>query len=287
MGVRDAPESATGSIGRTASSSVPAWPVSAKPRAGAPNVLVFLLDDVGFAQLGCFGSDIRTPTFDRLAAGGLRYRDFHTTAICSPTRACLLTGRNHHSNGVGIIQEMATGYPGYNGMVPTRERFPVGDAAGARLRDVCHRQVASDARRRICLGRVQGALAAVARLRALLRLHRRQDEPVGRRHWSTTTTTSTRPGGRRRAITSTPTSLIARSSTSPTCAPSRRRSRSSCTTASARAMRHTTSSPSGSSAIAAQFDRGWDDWREEVYRAPARDGHRSARHAARRRARNG
>jgi arylsulfatase A-like enzyme len=113
----------TGTIGRTAGESVAAWPIPPRARAGSPNVLVLLLDDVGFAQLGCFGSDIRTPSFDRLAAGGLRYRDFHTTAICSPTRACLLTGRNHHSNGVGIIQEMATGFPGYNGMVPRENGF--------------------------------------------------------------------------------------------------------------------------------------------------------------------
>ena len=113
----------TGKIGRTAATSEPAWPLPTQAKAGAPNVLVMLLDDVGFAQLGCYGSDIATPTFDRLAAGGLRYRDFHTTAICSPTRACLLTGRNHHSNGVGIIQEMATGYPGYNGMVPKENGF--------------------------------------------------------------------------------------------------------------------------------------------------------------------
>jgi arylsulfatase len=113
----------TGTIGRTAAGSEPAWPMPPRAKSGAPNVLVFLLDDVGFAQLGCFGADIATPTFDRLAAGGLRYRDFHTTAICSPTRACLLTGRNHHSNGVGIIQEMATGFPGYNGMVPKENGF--------------------------------------------------------------------------------------------------------------------------------------------------------------------
>ncbi len=113
----------TGKIGRTAATSEAAWPLPTRARDGAPNVLVCLLDDVGFAQLGCYGSDIRTPTFDRLAAGGLRYRDFHTTAICSPTRACLLTGRNHHSNGVGIIQEMATGFPGYNGMVPKENGF--------------------------------------------------------------------------------------------------------------------------------------------------------------------
>ncbi|MBM3523822.1 MAG: arylsulfatase, partial [Alphaproteobacteria bacterium] len=113
----------TGRIGRTASTSEPAWPVAKKARPGAPNIVVMLLDDVGFAQLGCFGSDIATPSFDKLAANGLRYRDFHTTAICSPTRACLLTGRNHHSNGVGIIQEMATGYPGYNGAVPRENGF--------------------------------------------------------------------------------------------------------------------------------------------------------------------
>ena len=113
----------TGKIGRTAATSEPAWPMPQRAKDGAPNVLMLLLDDVGFAQLGCYGSDIATPNFDRLAAGGLRYRDFHTTAICSPTRACLLTGRNHHSNGVGIIQEMATGYPGYNGMVPKENGF--------------------------------------------------------------------------------------------------------------------------------------------------------------------
>ncbi|MFM7570405.1 MAG: arylsulfatase [Betaproteobacteria bacterium] len=113
----------TGRIERTAGQSEPAWPQLPRAQPGAPNVLVILLDDVGFAQLGCFGSDIRTPNMDRLAAGGLRYRDFHTTAICSPTRACLLTGRNHHSNGVGIILEMATGYPGYNGMIPKENGF--------------------------------------------------------------------------------------------------------------------------------------------------------------------
>ena len=112
-----------GRIERTAGQSEPSWPQPPKARPGAPNVLIFLLDDVGFAQLGCYGSDIRTPNIDRLAAGGLRYRDFHTTAICSPTRACLLTGRNHHSNGVGIIQEMATGFPGYNGMIPKENGF--------------------------------------------------------------------------------------------------------------------------------------------------------------------
>jgi len=86
-------------------------------------VLLVVLDDVGFAQLACFGSDIDTPAIDRLAASGLRYSNFHTTALCSPTRACLLTGRNHHSNGMGRIIELATGFPGYNARIPRANGF--------------------------------------------------------------------------------------------------------------------------------------------------------------------
>ena len=77
-----------------------------------------VLDDVGFAQLGCFGSDIGTPALDALAAGGLRYRSFHTTALCSPTRACVLTGRNHHAVGMGRIVDLASGFPGYDARIP-------------------------------------------------------------------------------------------------------------------------------------------------------------------------
>ncbi|HKA31410.1 MAG TPA: sulfatase-like hydrolase/transferase, partial [Candidatus Binatia bacterium] len=106
--------------GRVAASfgeSVPAWPVPARAPAGAPNVVMIVLDDVGFAQIGCFGSDIDTPCFDRLAADGLRYRNFHTTAMCSPTRACLLTGRNHHTCAMGGITDLCMGFPGYNGRI--------------------------------------------------------------------------------------------------------------------------------------------------------------------------
>lgn len=87
-------------------------------RAGAPNVAVFVLDDLGFAQLGCYGSDLSTPNIDRLAARGLRATNFHTTAICSPTRACLLTGRNHHRVGMGMLPDLPLGYPGYTGRFP-------------------------------------------------------------------------------------------------------------------------------------------------------------------------
>jgi arylsulfatase len=77
-----------------------------------------VLDDTGFAQLGCFGSDIDTPTIDRLASGGLRYNRFHVTALCSPTRACILTGRNHHSVGMGFLADIPTGFPGYSARIP-------------------------------------------------------------------------------------------------------------------------------------------------------------------------
>ena len=79
-----------------------------------------VLDDVGYAQLGCYGSDISTPTIDGLAADGVRLANFHTTALCSPTRACLLTGRNHHRNGMGRVADLAMGYPGFWGLIPRR-----------------------------------------------------------------------------------------------------------------------------------------------------------------------
>ncbi len=88
-------------------------------RAGAPNVVVIVLDDTGFAQLGCYGSDIATPSIDALAATGVRLTNFHTTAICSPTRACLLTGRNHHRVGMGMLPDLPMNFPGYTGQIPT------------------------------------------------------------------------------------------------------------------------------------------------------------------------
>jgi len=101
-------------IGETYKDSTQCWPEVAQPPKGAPNVVFLVLDDIGYGGLGCFGGPVQTPNIDRLASGGLRYSNFHTTAICSPTRACLLTGRNHHSVGVGTLMEFASGYPGYN-----------------------------------------------------------------------------------------------------------------------------------------------------------------------------
>jgi arylsulfatase len=107
-------------IGRTYLDSTPARLPKPTPPDGAPNVVFVVLDDVGFADLGCYGSEIDTPTMDRLAGGGLRFTNFHTTAMCSPTRASLLTGRMPHAVGMGIIAEWSTGYPGYQGRVTKR-----------------------------------------------------------------------------------------------------------------------------------------------------------------------
>ena len=106
-----------GTIGKTIKDSTPHWPSAIKPPAGAPNILIVLFDDVGFSDFGCYGSAIATPAIDRLAARGLRYTGFHTTAMCSTTRAALLTGRNHHSVGMGCLANFDSGYPGYRGKI--------------------------------------------------------------------------------------------------------------------------------------------------------------------------
>ncbi|HXA59729.1 MAG TPA: arylsulfatase [Streptosporangiaceae bacterium] len=100
--------------------SIPDWAPYEQPEAapGTPNVLYVVLDDVGFGALSCYGGPIDTPNIDRIAASGLRYAQWHTTALCSPTRSCLLTGRNHTTNGMGCISEAAIGFPGANGHIP-------------------------------------------------------------------------------------------------------------------------------------------------------------------------
>jgi arylsulfatase A-like enzyme len=107
-----------GKIGRTVKDSTPNFPKGIEAPAGAPNILLILTDDVGFGATSTFGGPIQTPNFQRLADSGLRYNKYHTTALCSPTRAALITGRNHHSVASGVITEFATGYPGYNSLVP-------------------------------------------------------------------------------------------------------------------------------------------------------------------------
>ena len=141
--------------------------VAARPqsrRQGAPNILVVLFDDVGFSDFGCYGSPIRTPTIDRLAAEGLRYSGFHTTAMCSTTRAALLTGRNHHSVGIGCLANFDSGYPGYRGKIAREAGDTRGNAAAARLSQLHGRQMARHATDRERRDRPVRRLAAGPRL---------------------------------------------------------------------------------------------------------------------------
>src|SRR5262249_25312099 len=107
-----------GVIKENAAQSKAWWPPRIVPPKGAPNVLLIMTDDVGFGAPSTFGGVIPTPALDRIAKAGLRYTNFHSTALCSPTRAAIITGRNHHSAGFGVISEQSTGFPGYNSIIP-------------------------------------------------------------------------------------------------------------------------------------------------------------------------
>jgi len=106
-----------GKIGRTYKESVPWWPEQKRSVKDSPNVVVMLFDDTGFSHFGCYGSTIETPNIDRLAAGGVRFTNFHTTTLCSPTRACLMTGRNHHTVGVSMVSNLTNGFPSMRGQI--------------------------------------------------------------------------------------------------------------------------------------------------------------------------
>lgn len=109
--------SLSGKIGDTVADLIPSWPQSANHKDARPNIVVVILDDTGWADFGCFGSEIKTVTIDALAAQGLRYTNFHVTPLCSPTRACLLTGRNHHSVGMRFLSDVDTGFPNSRGVI--------------------------------------------------------------------------------------------------------------------------------------------------------------------------
>ena len=113
----------TGVIGRTPAESVPAWPAPTRAKSDAPNVVFIVIDDMGFGHLGCYGSPIATPNIDQLAADGLRYANMHTTALCSPSRSCIINGRNHHSNHLACLTNGSTGYPGSDGYIPFENGF--------------------------------------------------------------------------------------------------------------------------------------------------------------------
>ena len=119
------PQKFGGKIEPTTKGSKPYWPARIVPPKGAPNVLLIMTDDAGYGIPSTFGGVIPTPALDRIAQNGLRYTNFHSTALCSPTRAALITGRNHHSAGFGVISEQATGYPGYDSII-TKDKATVG-----------------------------------------------------------------------------------------------------------------------------------------------------------------
>ncbi|MFI4937324.1 MAG: arylsulfatase [Candidatus Berkiellales bacterium] len=119
------PQKFKGKIERNVADSKPYWPARVVPPKGAPNVLLIMTDDVGFGAPSTFGGVIPTPSLDRIANMGLRYTQFHSTALCSPTRAALITGRNHHSAGFGVVAEQATGYPGYDSII-SRDKTTIG-----------------------------------------------------------------------------------------------------------------------------------------------------------------
>ncbi len=162
---------------------------------GAPNVLLVVLDDVGFAQLGCFGSDIDTPTLDRLAADGLRYSNFHTTALCSPTRACVLTGRNHHAVGMGRIVDLATGFPGYDARIPTVVRAAPRHAHPARLRAPTRWASGTSRPRTRSTSAPAGTAGRSGGASSASTASSRARPTSSCRPWSTTTTTSNPPTG--------------------------------------------------------------------------------------------
>src|SRR6266403_158812 len=115
-----------GVINESVKDSKPYWPPRVVPPKGAPNILLIITDDQGYGISSTFGGVIPTPSLDRVAKAGLRYTQFHSTALCSPTRAALITGRNHHSVGSGVVGELATGYPGYDSIIGL-ERATIGE----------------------------------------------------------------------------------------------------------------------------------------------------------------
>ena len=162
-----------------------------KAPAGAPNVLVVLIDDMGFGIPSAFGGPVHMPTADRLAQEGLRYNAFHNTAVCSPTRTALLNGRNHHTNNMAGITETATAFPGNTGqrpnsVAPLAEMLRLNGYSTGRLRQEPRDGAVGDQRLR-----ADRPLADALRLRRVLRLHRRRDQPVGADR-STTARTSWR-----------------------------------------------------------------------------------------------
>ncbi len=173
-----------GTTAKTLEGSEPDWNQAAHvaPPEGAPNVLLVLIDDAGFGNPSTFGGAIDTPNYTRMAEEGLRYNRFHVTAVCSPTRAAMLTGRNQHRVGLRPRRRVLRSLPRLQRHHPARLRDAAADPAGERLHDGRDRQVAPDAGRPAGLERALQPLAHRARVRLLLGLPRRGGGPVRPAH---------------------------------------------------------------------------------------------------------
>ena len=174
------PERFNGTINVDIRDSEPDWSPFEPPKApdGAPNVLYIVLDDVGFSAMSCYGGPIETPNIDRIVDAGVRYTQFHTTALCSPTRSCLLTGRNHTRNSMACITEAAIGFPNASGTIPP-ENGMLSEILGERgwntyMVGKWHLCPTDE----MNLAAHAAQLADRPRLRALVRVPRRRDEPV-------------------------------------------------------------------------------------------------------------
>ena len=250
--------------------SVPDWSPFEPPKApdGAPSVVYIVLDDVGFSAMSCYGGPIATPNIDRIAGDGVRYTQWHTTALCSPTRSCLLTGRNHTRNSMACITEAASGFPNASGMIPPENgKIPeILGEQGWNTYMVGKWHLCPDGGDEPRLDAAQLADRAAASSAATGSSAPRPTSGIPT--WSTTTIRSTSRGRPRRATTSARTSPTRRSSSSRTPRRSRRRSRSSSTTRRARATPRTTRPRSGSTGSRASST--WATRRCASRRWPAR-----------------
>ncbi len=231
----------TGVINLDVRDSVPDWTPFREPPApeGAPNVLLVLYDDTGLAAWSPYGGRINMPTMQKLADNGLTYTQWHTTALCSPTRSCLLTGRNHHQNGFAQIAEGAQGFPGHTGHIPM-ENATIGEV----LRENGYNTYWVGKNHNIPLdewavGSHEAELAAGARFRPVLRLHRRRDQQLVPHARGGQPLRRPAVRCRRTATTCRRTSPTRPSPTSPTARRPRRRSRGTCGSARAPTTRRT------------------------------------------------
>ncbi len=249
-----------GVMGRTIKESSPAWPSPVRARDGAPNVLFIVLDDAGFAQLGCFGSPSARRTWMGWRPDGLRFNNMHTTALCSPSRSCMLTGATTTRTGCRASPrgQRATRAERAH---PVRGRLAVGDAARARLQHVRDRQMAPDAAEQISAA---GPYERWPLGRGFERYYGSWGATPAStiRTWCTTTTRSTRRRLRKTAITSTKTSTRPSSSSA---TPSNQRRQAVLPLLRHRAEHAPHQVPKAWAEVQGRFDEGWDACRDKVF----------------------